>query len=146
MTETRTWQAGDSIVVTLDMPVRVTEPDARLDASRGCVALERGPLVYCIESADLPPGVRLEEVELESTVAPVVVPRPDIADEVVGVAVPAVQRHFEAGTPSAAETWTSVEVDAIPYFTWANRAVEAMRIWIPVRPVASVDVVADGSG
>ena len=143
VSETRTWQAGDSIVVTLDLPVRVTQPDARLDASRGCVALERGPLVYCIESADLPPGVRLEEVELESAVVPVAVPRPDLADEVIGIAVPAVQRRLDGAGSSpdtaASDTWTSVEVDAVPYYTWANRAVDAMRIWIPVRQVPAVE-------
>jgi hypothetical protein len=143
VSETRTWQAGDSIVVTLDMPVRVTRPDARLDAARGCVALERGPLVYCIESVDLPPGVRLEEVELEAAVQPVAVPRPDLADDVIGIAVPAVQRRLDGGgSPpgsSVTDAWTSVEIDAVPYYTWANRAVDAMRIWIPVRSVAPVE-------
>ncbi len=138
VSETRTWQAGDSIVITLDMPVRVTAPDARLDASRGCVALERGPLVYCIESVDLPPGVGLEEVELESSVRPVAVPRPDLADDVVGIAVPAVQRGPGGGS-TPADSWTSVEVDAVPYFTWANRAVGAMRIWIPVRSGPAIE-------
>ena len=59
--ETRDWRAGDRIVLTLDMPVRVTEPDPRIDAVRGCVAIERGPIVYCVESADLPAGVDLED-------------------------------------------------------------------------------------
>ena len=141
VSETRQWQAGNSIVVTLDMPVRVTAPDPRLDAARGCVALERGPLVYCIETVDLPPDVQLEEVELESSVEPVAVPRPDLADDVIGIAIPAVQRIERAGP--AGDAWTSVEIDAVPYFTWANRAVGAMRIWIPVRSVAAADPPAD---
>ena len=44
------------------MPVRVIEPNPRVDAIRGCVALERGPLVYCLEGADLPAGVELEDL------------------------------------------------------------------------------------
>ena len=40
------------------MPPRLTVPDPRIDAVRGCVAIERGPLVYCIETADLPAGRR----------------------------------------------------------------------------------------
>ncbi|HXG39318.1 MAG TPA: hypothetical protein VNJ28_00110 [Candidatus Limnocylindrales bacterium] len=46
------------------MLVRIVEADPRIDAVRGCLALERGPLVYCVEGADLPPGTELEEVEL----------------------------------------------------------------------------------
>ena len=49
---------------------RVTRPDPRVDAVRGCVALERGPLVYAIESADLPPGVELEDVAIPDGAAP----------------------------------------------------------------------------
>ena len=55
--DARAWQAGDALTLELDLPVRATEPDRRVDAVRGCVALERGPLVYCIETADLPSGV-----------------------------------------------------------------------------------------
>ena len=51
---TRTWEPGDTVVLDLDMPVRATVPDPRIDAVRGCVAFERGPLVYCLETADLP--------------------------------------------------------------------------------------------
>ena len=55
---TAAWRPGDAVVLDLDLPVRVTEPDPRVDAVRGCVAVERGPLVYCVESADLPAGRR----------------------------------------------------------------------------------------
>ena len=58
----RAWKAGEEVVLELDLAVRVVEPDPRVDAVRGCVAVERGPLVYCLESADLPPGSELEEL------------------------------------------------------------------------------------
>jgi len=120
ISETRTWRAGDSIVLELDMPARVTEPDPRVDAVRGCVALERGPLVYCVETADLPSGTELEQVELATGVQPTPVARPDIAEGLVGLSVPVVD-----GAPPS--------IGAIPYFAWANRSVEAMRVWIPRR-------------
>ena len=50
----RAWQAGDQISLRLDMTPRWTYPDPRVDAVRGCVAIERGPLVYCFEQADQP--------------------------------------------------------------------------------------------
>jgi uncharacterized protein len=117
---TRTWQPGDTVHLDLDLPVRATEPDRRIDAVRGCVALERGPLVYCLETADLPDGVKLEDVELDVAATPTTTPRPDVADAVVGLEAEAVT---DGGSP--------VTVGAIPYYTWANRSVDAMRVWVP---------------
>src|SRR5699024_12581748 len=46
---------------------RTTTADPRIDAVRGTLAVERGPLVLCLESVDLPDGVALEQVRLPST-------------------------------------------------------------------------------
>src|SRR4030095_5206873 len=96
------WKAGDTAVLELDLPVRVTEPDPRVDAVRGCVAVERGPLVYCLQPADLPPGPQLEDLRWDQRREPAVVPRPDIGDGVIGITVPVVRRPAggaaEAGT------------------------------------------------
>ena len=126
----RVWQPGESVVLELDMAPRVTVPDPRIDAVRGCVALERGPLVYCLETADLPPGVELEEVRVDADVKPVPIERTDLAVPLIGLTVPAVRQPFDGAEGSP------IEVGAIPYFAWANRAVDAMRVWIPVRSEA----------
>jgi len=116
---TRQWRTGDAFELRLDIAPRVTRPDPRVDAVRGCVALERGPLVYAIESADLPPGVELEDVEIPDGAAPRDAAGPANAPSIVGLTVDATA----AGTP--------IELAAIPYFAWANRGVGAMRVWIP---------------
>jgi DUF1680 family protein len=79
------------------------------------VAIERGPLVYCIETADLPAGVELEDVRLP-TMALVDTAEPENAPAIVGV-------RLSGATPSP--------IDAVPYFAWANRRQGAMRVWIP---------------
>ena len=118
---TRRWQPGDEIELSLDLPIRVPEPDPRVDAVRGCVAVQRGPLVYCIESADAPPQTEIEDLVWDSRRRPRTVPRPDIDDAMIGIAVP-VTRLGRADELTAG---------AIPYYAWANRAVRAMRVWIP---------------
>ena len=99
-----------------------TEPDRRIDAVRGCVALERGPLVYCVETADLPPGVTLEDVELDAATRPVTGPSPDLADGSSGC---------RAGRVDPGQRIAEIDLSAVPYFAWANRSVDAMRVWIP---------------
>jgi DUF1680 family protein len=115
----RSWQAGDTVTLELGMPTRVTQPDPHIDAIRGCVALERGPLVYCLETADLPGGIELEDVALDHDVRPETTERSDLDDGVVGLSFPAV-----AGT-------SQVDVAAVPYFAWGNRSPGAMRVWVP---------------
>jgi DUF1680 family protein len=117
--QTRLWAVGDTIVLDFDMPVRVVQPHPHVDAVRGCVAVQRGPLVYCVESADAPPGVELEDVRFDAGREPTTVERPDLGTGVVGVAIPV---HANGSVTTMA---------AIPYFAWANRQVEAMRVWIP---------------
>jgi DUF1680 family protein len=112
----RAWRVGDRLVLDLHLPVRRTEPDPRVDAVRGCVAFERGPIVYCVESADLADGRLLEDLRVDPTRAADAVPRPDLGDGVVGVEVPV------AGGGS---------VPAVPYHAWANRTVGGMRVWLP---------------
>lgn len=58
----RRWRPGDVLRLRLDLTPRWTYPDPRADALRGCAAIERGPLVYCLEQADQP--VRLDELEV----------------------------------------------------------------------------------
>jgi DUF1680 family protein len=141
----RAWQAGDTVVLTLDMPARVTAPDARIDAVRGSLAFERGPLVYCIETSDLPAGVAVEDVAIEPMTEPALEARPDLADPIIGLRFPAVR----TASPTPPEAWpytdrstapaggesapadAAIEIRAIPYFAWANRTGGAMRVWIP---------------
>jgi uncharacterized protein len=145
-TRTATWRPGDRVVVDLDMEPRVVAPDPRIDAVRDCVALERGPLVYCIETADLPAGTALEELSLEPVIEPVAQPRPDLLDGAVGLAVRATRRTRDDHAwpydetppdeetppdPPSSSSERTEEVRAIPYLAWANRGPGAMRVWIP---------------
>ncbi len=56
----RTWQVGDRVELTLEMPVRLTRAHPRVEACAGQVAVERGPIVYCFEQCDHPDGAVLD--------------------------------------------------------------------------------------
>lgn len=74
----RTWSVGASIIVDLRMPARLATAHPRVDAVRGCAALLRGPLVYCLEQVDLPTGVVLEDVRLDISAQVPAVERTDL--------------------------------------------------------------------
>lgn len=114
---TRTWRVGDRVELTLAMPPRRETGHPRVDAVRGTVALARGPVVHCLEQADLPPALAGEVFEDLFL---------DPAEPVTGS-----DRRLHAVIRSR-ETGTSARVPLIPYYLWANRAPGPMRVWIPL--------------
>ena len=138
---TRTWGVGDVVELRLPLQVRVTEAHPRIDAVRGCVALERGPLVYTVEQADQPDGVAVDDLHL---VVGADVSASHDPDLLTGVTVLTTTGRVGSGdvarpwpytqatsTDTAAAVGEEVPVVALPYYAWANRGVGAMRVWLP---------------
>jgi DUF1680 family protein len=137
---TRIWQPGDVVAYTMPMPARLTLMHPAVDAVRGTVAVERGPIVYCFESPDQPSTVDLNRVEV----------RPErplgerseelLGQDVVVVRVPAMARDDSGWAGSGWATLgeepaidgQEVELVAIPYRLWANRGPSVMRIFVPI--------------
>ncbi|WP_232792273.1 glycoside hydrolase family 127 protein [Actinacidiphila yeochonensis] len=80
----RAWAAGETVELRLDVAPRLTTADARVDAVRGCVAMERGPLVYCLEQADHDGG-GLDDIVLDTAQPLADRPRPDLLGGVTTV-------------------------------------------------------------
>lgn len=140
----RQWHRGDRVRLDLEMPPRLTYPDPRIDAVRGCLALERGPLVYAVEDADLPAGASVESVEVvePANVEIEAARRSDAAiDGLVGLSFDGFLRSdtsaaWPYGSPvrdQAEAARKPVRIGALPYFAWANRRRLGMRIWLPAR-------------
>jgi len=123
----RTWQAGDTVVLELPMPVhRVVALDS-VEADRGRVALQRGPIVYAVEWPDEPEGhvrnlLLPDDTSLESAFEP---------DLLRGVSVIRGQARAYRKVPGA-DTLASSEVPltAIPYYAWAHRGRGEMEVWL----------------
>jgi uncharacterized protein len=125
-----TWQAGERVVLELGVAPRLTRPHPRVDAVRDTLAIERGPLVYCLETADLPADVVLEDVRIGDDAALTDEDRPDLGPGVVGVTAPGLvvaDGGSGAGGPAAGP----IALHALPYHLWANRRPAGMRVWIP---------------
>lgn len=137
----RTWRPGDRIVLDLGIRPRLTVAVPRLDVARGQVAVERGPLVYCLEQADHP-GVIVDDLcvagaDLRDGTAVTGLP-----DEVVPViARGRAHAHREedggfpyrtAAAPREPEHAGPVDLTFVPYYAWANRGAGPMTVWAPM--------------
>jgi DUF1680 family protein len=129
-------------VLDLDMPPRATVADPRIDALRGTIALERGPLVYAVEDADLPIGKSVESLEVAAS------PHVEVATQsepglgaLTWLSLDATFRDdpqstvwpygaAENGAANAGPVKPS-KIRALPYYAWGNRAGLGMRIWLP---------------
>jgi DUF1680 family protein len=132
----RSWAVGDRVVLELPMEIRITVADERIDAVRGCGAIEVGPLVYCFEDHDQPDGVSVDDIVLGGVHATVTW-RPELLGGVAVVELGGGWRHngtapFAYHRPGARSPATATRLTAIPYHAWGNRGVRAMRVWVPL--------------
>jgi DUF1680 family protein len=139
----RQWRPGDVLRFELDTSPRLTYPARRVEAVQGSAAIERGPLVYCLEQADQPAGIDLVDLALVSGqlkdtratlpgVGGTVLVRAGavhrLASQPVGLPYHAAAEEAQASGNLADE---QVTVTAIPYFQWDNRDGRPMQVWIP---------------
>jgi uncharacterized protein len=131
----RRWAAGSSVVLDLPMPVRQTTAHERVDAVRGCVAIERGPLVYCLEQTDHPADI-VDDIELVDGECTAVW-RPDLlggmtAIQMTGRTTPGAMPLYPPRPADDGQPGRLARLTSIPYFAWANRGPGPMRVWIPL--------------
>lgn len=147
----RAFHDGDTVELVLPMAPRVTRPDPRIDAVRGCVAIERGPEVFALESVDLDGAPASDVGELALAGSPVEregrvwVPVREVGALPTGwpyAASPAAEARASAsrdavGAPVDAvaapvnAAAASVSVPLVAYHDWANRGPSTMRVWLP---------------
>jgi DUF1680 family protein len=108
----RVFRPGDQVVLQLPLSPRLLVFDDRVDSTRGCVAVARGPLVYALEQPDQQPGAVLEDLRLNP------------AEEITA------KRTDVLGGITVLH---SADLTLIPYYAWANRGLHPMRVWIPIR-------------
>ena len=130
----RQWHRGDQVQLILRMPAQRVHPDPRVEADYGKVAVQRGPVVYCLEQADNGPFLHTASL---SPGAPLECAR---RDDLLGetVVVKGRGRAWDGKTPSSglygldgrAPGLAPKDLLFIPYYAWANRQPGEMTVWV----------------
>ncbi len=112
----RTWKKGDVIELDLPMPVRKIKGHEKVEADRGKIALQRGPLVFCFEGVDNQ-GHVLDRVVKDDAEFHVEF-KPDLLNGVHTLTT---------------QDWNGESLVAVPYYAWSHRGVGEMTVWIKHR-------------
>lgn len=125
----REWEKGDKIQYSLPMEVRKLVSRKEVSANADRIAIQRGPLVYCVEGADnngkvwnilIPENADFKVIEFKVLDEKVMAVQADMT----------VMSGSEDGKNLRSET---KKITAIPYYTWANRGQNEMQVWLPTK-------------
>jgi hypothetical protein len=133
---TREWRAGDVVTFNMAMPVRYVTAHLNVRQMVGRVALQRGPVVYCLEGADHD-GIALDRIALQTDVPAHRLWRAEHQPDLLG-GVTVLQGNsliMEADDDAALYRFVSprykpCKLTAVPYCVWDNRAAGEMRVWL----------------
>ncbi|WP_447642938.1 MULTISPECIES: aceric acid hydrolase [Chitinophagaceae] len=136
----RIWKVGDIVELNMAMPVQYIESNPLVEESRNRIAVKRGPVVYCQESADLPDTMSLfnTAITMHSSFVPVafkiqnhsMIALKGVLDYSAGNAQWDNQLYRPIGKTNQLKKVTG---RLVPYFAWANRGDDDMQVWIPFR-------------
>jgi uncharacterized protein len=132
----RVWKKGDKVELDLPMSVRLIESNPLVEETRNQVAVMRGPLVYCLESPDLPASVKLSNVmiPLSSDFKPV-------ETLISGSRLFLLQGEAKVLTEGSwsdtlyrevSRPMESMTIRLVPYYAWDNRGQSEMSVWLPL--------------
>ncbi len=139
----RRWSAGDTVTLQFNMAPQVLEANAQVTENNGRVAVQRGPLVYCMEQIDQGEGVALKDVALSADKASSGRFDEKFDKDLLGGVL--VLRHAGAVYEESADRSglyfshnapprksRPVQLTFIPYYAWANRIQTPMQVWTPL--------------
>lgn len=125
------WGENDVIELTFDLPVRKIYANTNVREDEGCVALMRGPVVYCFEGVDNGECIQAlripREIKAETELCREGVLEGNVLIHLPGYRMESSDALYSEERPKR----TDVTLTAIPYYVWANRGENQMRVWMP---------------
>lgn len=135
----RKWKKGDIVSLIMPMEIHLMQANPLVEENRNQVAIKRGPIVYCLESLDLPKDKSIFDVAIPTDIT--LQKENQVIDN-----CPAVSLIGEVKLIDQQQNWDGVlyrKIDKdlketiplrfVPYFTWGNRGHTDMLVWMPVR-------------
>jgi len=131
----RKWKKGD--VITLDMPmdVNLLEGNPKIEEVRNQVAIKRGPIVYCLETPDLPENTSILDVYLPLDTQFTSTYKKDLLGGVTTIdGALKIRKDNKKGMYRELNNveWKSISTQFVPYFAWSNRGTAEMTVWLPL--------------
>ncbi len=131
----RSWKAGDTIVLDMPMEIKRLEGHNRIEEVRNQLAIKRGPIVYCIESPDLPNDTSILDVYIKGNELLVAEHKEDFLG---GVTV--INTELQIRSDKNDEMYQAItkpilkshKTQLVPYFAWSNRGQAEMTVFMPV--------------
>lgn len=122
----RKWKKGDKVEIHFDMEPRTVKANGKVDADRGRVAVERGPVVYCAEFPDN--DFEVLSAFINQSPKFTVTERPDMLYGIVELSTDAQVLSYDNNGRLVAK---DVKLNMIPYYAWNHRGPGQMAVWIP---------------
>ncbi|MBC8869628.1 MAG: glycoside hydrolase family 127 protein [Planctomycetes bacterium] len=134
----RQWSAGDVVELDLPMDVVFLRAHPLIEEARNQVAVMRGPIVYCLESPDLPEGVGVDDVAIVAGAKWTPRRDKDLLDRAAVLDGEAHVKQPPDWTDRLYQRWEPasekrIRVTLIPYYAWANRGISQMTVWLSTR-------------
>ena len=133
----RVWSTQDRIELVLPMPLRFMEAHPMVEETRNQTAICRGPILYCLESTDLPKGTKVSDISIPSGSVFKSKYEPTLlggAAVLEGKACRRAPANWENTLYRELDQTVAEQIDLrlIPYFAWDNRGDSEMAVWMPV--------------
>ncbi len=138
----RRWTPGDTIQAKFDMTPQVLEANPHVVDDLGRVAIQRGPLVYCLEEIDQPSGTVLTDVAMDLGESSGTKFQDEFKSDLLGGTVvlrsPGVVYQRDRSRDALYSAYSAeplktrrVPLTFIPYYAWSNRQATSMEVWTP---------------
>jgi len=134
----RSWLAGDQIELALPMSVQLLEAHPLVEETRNQAAVRRGPIIYCLESIDLPNNVGVMNVTISSKAQY----KDHFVEELLGGITIVETKAYALVREDWGKTLyrriipqkpKAINIRLIPYYAWDNRGDSEMAVWMPLR-------------
>ena len=131
----RKWKKGD--VISLDMPMKpeLVVGHRKIEEVRNQAAVKRGPIVYCIETPDLPKNTNVFDVYIPSNIE--LTPKKESEflgglSTLKGTVMLTEDRGDKMYKTLEKQTWKTFDATFIPYYAWSNRGASEMTVFMPI--------------